>query len=118
MGVDITTYLMYGVKLKSIDFEKQFEETFPDEEGYYEYLQEEVEGHPNAAFDVVDDNMMGEYIVFGKVIAQMGEREEEFTVLSDKDFPDASSLIDKINNKLKTDFSNSDFKLLFFNHFW
>lgn len=123
MGVDVSTHLFYGIKLDLDTFEKEIKDKFPDfadgeEFGYYEFLEAEVDGTKEAEFDVIVDHMSGEYILFGKEIAQTGEHDEKFYEVSPDHLPDRDTLIAKINARLKSEYLTSDFKLLFFNHFW
>lgn len=123
MGVDVSTHLFYGIKLDIDKFEKEILIKFPDfaggeDFGYYEFLEKELDGVKGAEFDAISDNMTGEYILLGKDIAELSEHDEEFHELSTDNLPTPMALIEKINARLKADYSPKDFKLFFFNHFW
>lgn len=118
MGVDITTYLMYGIKLNQDEFEETFAKNNPKIESLYEHLQAEFDGASSAEFHIIDDAMGGEYTLIGKVIESLSDQEEKFHTISVDKLPDPDKLIQAINKKLNSNYERSEFKLLFFNHFW
>lgn len=118
MGVDVTTYLMYGIKLDQEKFYEDLGKNNPGIEDDFEYLEAENDGHEDAEFWIVEDGMCGKYLVLGKVIESLSEHEDKFYTISVDKLPDPDTLIEAINKKLNSSYSKSDFKLFFFNHFF
>lgn len=118
MGVAVTTYLVYGIKLDYKKFEEEFKKNNPDQDEWYQYLVPELEGHQDIEFNVIDDGMCGKYVVIGKKIESMSSRDDDFYTISVDKLPDHDKLLEAINKKLNSNYDRSDFKLLFFNHFW
>lgn len=117
MGVDVTTYLCYGMKIDSKKFDDDFKKNNPDQDDWFDILLPEIEGHSDIEFDVIDDNMSGKYIVIGKIIESTDRYESDFYTISVEKLPDPDKLLEAINNKLNSNYERSDFRLLFFNHF-
>lgn len=118
MGVDVTTYLVYGIKLDQNKFNEDFEKNNPEIENQLEYLEDEFDGAYDAEFRIIEDNMLGNYTVIGKVIESLSEHDEEFYTISVDKLPDPDRLVEAINKKLNSNYERSEFKLLLFNHFW
>lgn len=119
MGVDVSTHLVYGIKLDLKKFEKEFNSNFPEfEDGYYEFLEKEIEGNDDREFDVVVDFMSGKYIVIGHGLMEQSDQwDETFYTIGLDNLPNRDTLVSKINDRLKTNYTIDDFKLMFFNNF-
>ena len=119
MGVDVTTYLMYGIKLDQKKFDEEFEKNNPDisEDEVFDFLEDERDGAFDAEFRIVEDYMCGKYVVIGEVLESLSEHEEKFYTISVDKLPDPDKLIEAINKKLNSNYQRSEFKLLLFNNF-
>lgn len=120
MGVDVTTYLMYGIKLDPKKFDEELEKNNPDlssESEVFDFLEDERDGSSNAEFRIVEDYICGNYIVVGEVLECLSEHEEGFYTISVDKLPDPDKLIEAINKKLNSNYQRSEFKLLLFNNF-
>ena len=100
MGVDYTAKVMFGVKMKG------------DLLDWYEIAIDELEGSPDAKFDLVVDYMGGAYAVAGRTIANGSKWDTEFEIIDDKiEVPtdDRLLLVRAVNEKLGTEFTLLDF---------
>lgn len=106
MGVDRTDYLMLGVDVgfDSFDWDKH---------------EAEVEGAPNARFDVVYDGMCGKYCIAGKIVAVSDEYEgfDKVKVDPDRLGVDRDELAGKISAAFGMPIQAEDFALILFSHF-
>ena len=104
MGVDVTFYTVYGIKLES-------NQEFLDE--YYDLDPRDL--------DVINDGMSGEYMVLGKVLSSL----DEFSNIQFKEISlvNLDSLKAQYKSKFKEYFPkywklvNKEFKLLCFVHY-
>jgi hypothetical protein len=107
MGVDRTDYLMFGVDVGYDAFS-------------WDKHEAEIEGRPDARFDVVYDGMRGKYCVAGKIIAA-SDRYEGFEGRIEIDPADLAidrdALARKIADAFDKDVSAGDFRLVLFSHF-
>lgn len=105
MGVDRVDYLMWGVKIHPDTIE-------------YDDFEEEIDGTPDARFDMVYDGMGGEYAVAGKIIEQSDPYEGiKFKEISSALVPsDPNGIIGSVTDSGIT-CDPTDFKLYLFTHF-
>lgn len=106
MGVDRTDYLMFAtdVGYDAFDWDKH---------------EAEIEGRPDARFDLVYDGMCGKYCIAGKVIAKSDPYEGfEMAKIDPKKMDlDADNLAATISDAFGRPFSANDFHLILFTHF-
>ena len=117
MGVDITTYLFYGIKIDGTKFEKDFKSNNPEESDWFYPLLPEIEGHPDIEFDIIFDSIGGKYVALGKIIESVDRDDENFYTISVDKLPNPDKMIEAINKKLNSSYEHSEFKLLLFNNF-
>lgn len=106
MGVNRTDYLMFGADLgaKAFDWDKH---------------EAEIEGRPDARFDIICDGMSGKYCIAGKIIAKSDPYEGFEMVKVDPkkvDF-DPVALAEKVSEAFDRSLVVSDFSLILFSHF-
>lgn len=107
MGVVRTDYLMFGIDLgaKAFDWDKH---------------QAEIEGAPDARFDIVYDGMSGKYCIAGKIVAKSDAYDgfETAKIDPEKLEVDRDALAAKISQAFeRRDLSADDFSLILFSHF-
>lgn len=106
MSVDRTDYLMFGADLgaKAFDWDKH---------------QAEIEGAPNARFNIVYDGMSGQYCIAGKIIAKSEPYDgfEMAKVDPAKLDVDRDALAATISEAFGRKLSADDFSLILFSHF-
>lgn len=106
MGVDRTDYLMFGVDLGggAFDWDKHVNE---------------IEGNSNARFDLINDDMSGQYCIAGKIVA-VSDPYEGFSksiIEPDQLGVDIGALAAKVSEAFDRHIPPDDFKLLLFSHF-
>lgn len=105
MGVDRTDYLMYGAKVDydAVDYDKH---------------GAEMEGRQVRAFDLVVDNMSGQYAVAGKIVAKSDQYDGlEFTEITPELLPQDPG---KLYADISTAFAGTvvpPLKLYLFSHY-
>ena len=106
MGVDRTDYLMFGTDLGAKAFE-------------WDQHEAEIEGRPDARFDIVYDGMCGKYCIAGKIIAKSDAYDgfEMAKVDPDKMDVDRTALAAKVSEAFGRELSADDFSLILFSHF-
>lgn len=106
MGVDRTDYLMVGIDLgaEAFDWDKH---------------EAEIEGRPEARFDIVYDGMCSKYCIAGKIIARSDAYEgfELAKIDPEKLGVDRAALAAKVSSAFERDVSPDDFSLILFSHF-
>ncbi|MGW1422674.1 hypothetical protein ACWAT4_21470 [Bradyrhizobium manausense] len=107
MGVDRTDYLMLGADMggKAFDWDKH---------------QAEIEGAPDARFDLVYDGMCGKYCIAGKIIARSDPYEgfELAKVDPLRLHVDRAALAATVAEAFgRDDITPDDFSLILFSHF-
>jgi hypothetical protein len=106
MGVDRTDYLMLAADMgsKAFDWDKH---------------EAEIEGAPNARFDIVYDGMCGKYCLAGKIIATSDPYEgiEMVKIDPEKLGVDRAALAATVSEAFGRDLSADDFSLILFSHF-
>lgn len=106
MGVDRTDYLMLGADMgaKAFDWDKH---------------EAEIEGRPNARFDIVYDGMCGKYCIAGKIIARSDAYEgfEMAKIEPDRLDIDRAALAANVSEAFGRKVSPEDFSLILFSHF-
>jgi hypothetical protein len=106
MGVERTDYLMFGLDVGPKNFNR-------------DDFEAEIEGAPNARFDIVYDGMCGEYCIAGKVIAR-SDQYEGF-VLKKIDPAaldiDRGALASKLSEAFARTITADDLALVLFSHF-
>lgn len=106
MGVDRTDYLMFGtdVGCDAFDWDKH---------------EAEVEGRPDARFDIVYDGMCGKYCIAGKIIATSDAYEgfERAVIRPEMIDVDRTSLAEKLSDAFGKAVSADDLELVLFSHF-
>lgn len=106
MGVDRTDYLMFGVDVgcDAFDWDKH---------------EVEVEGRPNARFNIVYDGMCGKYCIAGKIIATSDPYEGVAMARIDPANLgiDREALAAKVSEAFGKSIMPDDFALLLFSHF-
>ena len=104
MGVDRTDYLMLAtdVGTKGFDWDKH---------------QAEIEGAPDAKFNIVYDGMGGQYCLAGKIIAESTPYEGfEMAKVNLADL-NADELAKVVSEAFDRTLTASDFSLILFSHF-
>ena len=106
MGVDRTDYLMLAVDMGAEDFD-------------YDKHEAEIEGAPNARFDIVYDGMCGKYCLAGKIIAKSDACEgfEMAKIDPGKLNVDPAALAAAVSDAFERKLVPSDFSLILFSHF-
>ncbi len=106
MGVDRTDYLMFAAEMGADDFD-------------YDKHQAEIEGSPDAQFDIVYDGMSGQYALAGKIIAK-SDPYEGFEMakvdVGKMDF-NTTELAEKVSAAFGRKLVSGDFSLILFSHF-
>lgn len=106
MGVVRTDYLMFGTDLgaKAFDWDKH---------------EAEIEGRPDARFNIVYDGMCGKYCIAGKIIAKSDAYEgfELAKIDPEKMEVDRAALAAKVSEAFGRDLTPTDFSLILFSHF-
>ena len=105
MGVDLTHYIFYGSNVGAENFD-------------WDKWDKEMNGHPEAIFDIVYDGMMGDYCYAGKIIAQL-DRYSEITgknpiSLSDKIYKAPEGICGLVSSHFP---NASGFGFYFFTHY-
>lgn len=106
MGVDRTDYLMLGVDVgyDAFDWDKH---------------EAEIEGRPDARFDIVCDGMSGEYCIAGRIIA----KSDPYDGLSRTEIDpqnldiDREALAAKVSEAFGKAVAADGFRLILFSHF-
>jgi hypothetical protein len=106
MGVDRTDYLMLAADMGTKDFDR-------------DKHQAEIEGAPNARFDIIYDGMCGKYCLAGKIIAQSDPYDgfEMAKIDPEKAKIDPVDLADKVSVAFGRHMVPADFSLILFSHF-
>lgn len=106
MGVDRTDYLMLAIDVGS----KQFD---------WDKHQAEIEGLPDAKFDIVYDGMSGQYCLAGKIIAKSAPYEGFDLAKVDQDAltVDRVALAVVVSDAFGRAVLPADFSLILFSHF-
>jgi len=106
MGVDRTDYLMFGADVGADDFD-------------WDKHQAEIEGAPEAKFDVVYDGMCGKYCIAGKIIATSDPYEGfEMAKIDPKKMNlDPAALAEAVSESFGQKLLPTDFSLILFSHF-
>jgi hypothetical protein len=106
MGVDRTDYLMLAADIGTEAFDR-------------DKHQAEIEGAPEAKFNIVYDGMCGKYCLAGKVIAQSDPYEgfEMAMIDPEKAKVDLVDLAAKVSEAFGRHMVPGDFKLILFSHF-
>ena len=106
MGVDRTDYLMLAIDVGADNFD-------------WEKHEAEIEGRPDARFDIVYDGMSGNYCLAGKIIAKSDPYDGlERTVIDPQQIDvDRSSLAAKVGEAFAKPITADDFRLILFSHF-
>ena len=106
MGVDRTDYLMVGVDMGADAFD-------------WERHEAEVEGSPEAKFNIVYDGMCSKYCIAGRIIATSDPYEgfEMAKIDPEKLGVDRDDLAAKISDAFGRPMKASDFSLILFSHF-
>jgi len=118
MGVDRNDYVIVGYKIpymtKKKDGEYLSQDIYDNDDKYLQY----IEGWVDEPFRIIIDGMSGNYIAFGKEIANADEYEGfDFLELnvSDDDFNLVKDKATNLFNDVDFDFSTP--KLLVFSHY-
>lgn len=106
MGVDRTDYLMFATDLgaEAFDWDKH---------------EAEIEGRPDARFNIVYDGMCGKYCLAGKIIAK-GDPYDGFEMAKidpGKLDVDSAALASAVSVAFERELLPSDFSLILFSHF-
>lgn len=122
MGVDINTYLFYGIHLKNYElshiYDRLEDRLGGDEDtAVFEFLEENIDGWEEAKFLLLESNSGGDAFI-GAEIKCLGERDDDVHIISPEDLPDPFKLVTDINEKLGTAFSRNQCRLYFFNYFF
>ena len=105
MGVDRTDYLMLAADMGVKDFD-------------YDKHEAEIEGAPNARFDIVYDGMSGKYCLAGKIIAKSEPYEGfEMAKINVGAVLQATELAKAVSESFGRKLAPSDFSLILFSHF-
>jgi len=106
MGVDRTDYLMFATEVGADTFD-------------YDKHQAEIEGAPEARFNIVYDGMSGQYCLAGKIIAQSDPYEgfEMAKIDPEKLAVDAAAVAEAVSESFGRKLTPSDFSLILFTHF-
>lgn len=106
MGVDRTDYLMFATEVGADTFD--FDKHLP-----------EIEGAPDAKFNIVYDGMCGKYCLAGKIIAQSDPYDGfEMAKIDPKKMAfDAVAVADAVSESFGCKLVPSDFSLILFSHF-
>lgn len=106
MGVDRNDYLMWGIDVGADAFD-------------WDKHKAEIEGAPNARFDLIRDGMCGKYCIVGKIIAKSDPYEgiEMVKIDPQKLDVDCSALAAVISEAFGRTISADDFSLILFSHF-
>lgn len=105
MGVDRTDYLMFAADMgaKAFDWDKH---------------QAEIEGSPEARFDIVYDGMCGNYCLAGKIIAKSEPYDGfEMAKVHVGAALQATELAAAVSEAFGRKVEPSDFSLILFSHF-
>lgn len=105
MGVDRTDYLMFATDLgpKAFDWDKH---------------QAEIEGAPDARFNIIYDGMCGKYCLAGKIIAKSEPYEGfEMAKINVGAVLEANELAAKVSEAFGRTLTPADFSLILFSHF-
>lgn len=104
MGVDRTDYLMFATEVGADTFD-------------YDKHQAEIEGAPDAKFNIIYDGMCGKYCLAGKVIAKSDPYDGfEMAKVSLEGF-DAQAVVAAVSESFGRKLVPSDFSLILFSHF-
>lgn len=105
MGVDITNYVVYGIKRE-----------------YTEDLSDVVEECYENNIDMVADGMCGDYVVFGPILSQIEENSNDnFKTVDINDLEEKREQYMKDFTKLFPDHAHildGEWKILSFAHYW
>ena len=106
MGVDRTDYLMFGTDVGYDAFN-------------WDKHEKEVEGAPDARFNVVYDGMSGKYCIAGKIIATSDPYEGfEMARIDPAKFDlDPFALAASVSEAFDKKLTPQDFSLILFSHF-
>lgn len=105
MGVDRTDYLMVAAEMdpKEFDFDKH---------------EAEINGAPEAKFDIVYDGMCGKYCLAGKIIARSEPYEGfEMAKINVWAVLKADEMAEAVSESFGRKVAPSDFSLILFSHF-
>lgn len=106
MGVDRTDYLMLGVDMGAENFD-------------WDKHEAEIEGSPEARFNIVYDGMCGKYAIAGKIIATSDAYEgfEMARIDPSKLDIDRAELAAKVSEAFGRTVAPDEFSLILFSHF-
>lgn len=106
MGVDRTDYLMLGADMGADAFDHDKHEA-------------EIEGRPDAKFNIIYDGMCGEYCIAGKIIATSDPYDGfEMAKIDPKNLDvDRDALAAVVSEAFGKKLSADDFSLILFSHF-
>jgi hypothetical protein len=106
MGVDRTDYLMIAADMGTKDFD-------------YDKHEAEINGAPEAKFDIAYDGMSCKYCLAGKIIAKSDPYEgfEMATIDPEKSKVDPVDLAAKVSIAFGRQMVPADFSLILFSHF-
>lgn len=106
MGVDRTDYLMFAADMGADNFD-------------WEKHEAEIEGRPDARFNIVYDGMSGKYCIAGKIIAKSDPYEGFDMAKIDpaKLAIDREALASTVSDAFGREVSPDDFSLILFTHF-
>lgn len=105
MGVDRTDYLMFATDISPDDLDR-------------DKHQAEIEGAPDAKFNIVYDGMCGNYCLAGKIIAKSEPYEGfEMARVNVGAVLEANELAAAVSESFGRELKPSDFHLILFSHF-
>jgi hypothetical protein len=105
MGVDRTDYLMFATDLGAKEFD-------------WDKHQAEIEGAPDARFNIVYDGMCGKYCLAGKIIAKSEPYDGfEMAKIHVGAVLEANELAQAVSEAFGRKLEPSDFSLILFSHF-
>lgn len=105
MGVDRADYLMFAADMGAKDFD-------------YDKHEAEINGAPDAKFDIVYDGMCGKYCLAGKIIAKSEPYEGfEMAKINVRSVLEVAGLAEAVSESFGLKIVPSDFSLILFSHF-
>ena len=105
MGVDRTDYLMFAADMGADAFD-------------WDKHEAEIEGRPDAKFNIVYDGMCGKYCLAGKIIAKSEPYEGfEMAKINVGAVMQVNELADAVSESFGRKVAPSDFSLILFSHF-
>jgi hypothetical protein len=105
MGVDRTDYLMFAAEMGAKEFD-------------WDKHEAEMNGAPEAKFDIVYDGMCGNYCLAGKIIAKSEPYEGfEMAKINVGAVMQANELAEAVSESFGRKVAPSEFSLILFSHF-